>query len=49
VSVIATAPAAVIAATAATRTAIQGQSPHSAFRPVPVDLPLEASLPAFIP
>ena len=48
VSVIAAVPAAVITATAATRTAIQGQSPHSAFRPVPVNLPPEASLPAFI-
>jgi hypothetical protein len=48
VSVIAAVPAAVITATAATRTAIQGQSPHSAFRPVLADLPREASLPAFI-
>jgi hypothetical protein len=48
VSVIAAVPAAVITATAATRTAIQGQSPHSAFRLVPVNLPPEASLPAFI-
>jgi hypothetical protein len=48
VSVIATAPAAVIAATAARRTAIQGHSPHSPLRPVPVDPSPEASLPAFI-
>jgi hypothetical protein len=44
VSTTAAVPAAVIAATAATRTAIQGHSPHSAFRPI--DLPPEASLPA---